>query len=91
MGKTVSSTNTFNVYPNPGNGILTINYSSNYTSTLQLRIVNILGETIYQNVQENIHGGMYTKNVDLSAQPKGIYFITLMNGNKSEIKKTILN
>ncbi len=64
----------FTIYPNPSNGIFTIEAKEN---NCFLIITNILGETIYQSEIAN-----QKSSIDLSRQPKGIYSIRLMQNNK---------
>ena len=62
-----------NILPNPSNGEFIIEQLQENLST-RLDIYNIMGESIYQSnvCQEKMA-------IDLSAQPEGIYFLTLTN------------
>lgn len=73
------------VYPNPTNGIFSIDYYNAST----IKILNTLGVLVYEaKLDELSHG---TKNVDLSSFANGIYVITVSNDNGSSIHKVILN
>ena len=64
------------VYPNPSNGVFSVSNSVN-NDNINYTVTNILGSTVVSGKFNN------SKNVDLSAQSKGIYFITFeSNGNK---------
>jgi len=69
-------TNTVNIYPNPGNGKLSV-ISENISAIYEVEIYNILGKKIY-----------YTQfsgktKIDLSKEAKGVYFYTLtLKGRK---------
>ncbi len=70
------------IYPNPSTGIFTIQ-SLEKISTIE--IVTLLGEKIYQSTLDN-----QQSTIDLSAQPKGIYFLQVKNKNRIINKKLII-
>ena len=71
-------------YPNPTTGILNLDY---YKAT-HIQILNILGSVIYSEATNELSG---FKSIDLRNLPNGIYFINLINGEKSTKYKIILN
>lgn len=72
-------------YPNPTNGIINMDY---YKAT-NIQIVNILGSVVYNEKTDNTLSGNTT--IDLRNFANGIYFINVMNGDKSTKFKVILN
>jgi len=71
------------VFPNPTNGIVTIN-GSNLSS---IEIYNLIGEKIYN--QSNLK--QQTSNeIDLSKSQKGIYFVKIYDGIKMYSQKIIV-
>ncbi len=71
------------VYPNPSTGVFSVSNSVN-NDNINYTVTNILGSTVVSGKFNN------SKNVDLSNQAKGIYFITFeSNGNKMT-KKIII-
>lgn len=73
--------NNFIIYPNPTNGIFTIQSSEKFS---QIEIINLLGEKIYS---EQINSNK--REVDLTKQPKGIYFIKI-NSEKGTVTKKVI-
>ena len=71
------------VYPNPGNGKFTVNASNAKQS--KLIITNILGESIYSS-QINSD----KTEIDLSNQPKGVYFIKVSSGKVGSTQKLLI-
>jgi len=69
--------------PNPNNGIFTI--SQNNTTKTEIEIHNIVGELIYTTTTT-----MSQTTIDLSRQPKGIYFVRTTDTNKSVTNKKII-
>ena len=61
------------IYPNPSNGKFTIEISDFAIYNLQFTIYNLLGEVIFnQQISKSAN-----QQIDLSAHPKGIYFLQL--------------
>lgn len=71
------------MYPNPTRGELFIALKNDVSSTI--KITDISGKVVYE--QTNAVG---TLRVDLSAQPKGIYFAHITSGNTVETQKIVL-
>ena len=65
---------TFAVYPNPTNGILTIHHSSFRIQNSEFRITNLMGQTLLtgQITAE-------TQQINVSSLPQGMYFISVGN------------
>ena len=63
---------TFTIYPNPTNGVLTIQHSSFRIQNSAFRITNLIGQTIQT-------GSLTAENqqIDVSDLPQGMYFITV--------------
>ncbi len=76
-----SSKNDFVIYPNPSNGIIYLQTSNE----CKIDVYNIVGEKVYQSAIIN-----HQSAIDLSMQPKGIYFIQLSDGNSVVNKKVVV-
>ncbi len=71
----ISSKDEINVYPNPSNGIFTIESRAEISS---IEITNILGEKI-----STCSLNSKKTEIDLSNQPKGIYFYKIITGEEN--------
>ncbi len=71
------------IYPNPTSGSFELRV--NYSGTLSVNIMNLLGSSIYKDEMES--NGKFKSTIDLSGYPEGIYFVTLRTGNKIYVKK----
>lgn len=71
----------FVLSPNPTSGKFSI-LSSNTFNTVE--IYNVLGEKVYQQIDNS------DQPIDLSFQPKGIYFVQIKDGEKNFIQKLIV-
>ncbi len=72
------------VFPNPANEIMQIEFKTNKVNQLTLR--NIIGQEILQLPVENLSN----LSIDLSAYPKGIYFIEIATSSGKALKKIII-
>jgi hypothetical protein len=93
--KTENST-VFSVYPNPSGNIITISIqSTNPKDVFPLKITNSLSQIVYSETIKEI-SGTFTKQIDLSSLPKGIYFLELQSNSagssqkRGEVKKIVL-
>jgi hypothetical protein len=76
-------------YPNPNEGIFNLVYQSENTEDLNIRIINLQGQMIYeQSIQSPVNGGVYT--IDISGSPAGIYSVILSSSSQVHVKKVIV-
>jgi endoglucanase len=73
------------IYPNPGNGTFTIEIGND--QDFSLIIHNLVGQIITEEVIYSKEG---KKVMDLQNVCKGIYFITITQGNKVTTKKLVI-
>ncbi len=75
------------VFPNPGTGLYNLVLENNSEKIINLRITNLLGETIYSEyIQVD---GSLNHQLNLEALPDGIYFL-LMNDSNNIISRKIV-
>lgn len=82
--------NVFSVCPNPASNIINLSFEATIANNYAITIKNMLGQIIFS---ESVRGASdaFTKQIDLSSTPKGIYFIELQsNPDKSVVKKIVL-
>ena len=78
------------VYPNPSRDVFNISFTSESVQDLKIRVLNVIGEEIVsEDLQQYI--GEYTKQIDLTTNAKGIYFLEIETNVGITIKKLILN
>jgi len=74
-----------NVFPNPTTGVLNVNYFAPNEGKIKLRITNLIGnEILVKEIQGGIQGNLA---LDISAQPQGIYFVSLQSRNSEKTLK----
>ncbi len=74
------SQNSFNIYPNPSNGIFTLDLKTS-VGLLNVSITNITGKRIYNSIINN-----KLTNINLTNQTSGIYFINILYTEHSQSK-----
>ena len=65
------------LYPNPTKGQFQIDISGLNSNTLDMCITNMAGQIIFCEKLNNVNSAKYTKALDFSNYPKGVYFIRL--------------
>ena len=86
----MSLLNNLKIYPNPTNGIFTIegkNLSAGQTGIQSIEITNINGQTIYSSY-DFMSSDKFQLN--LSKQPKGVYFVKIQSGYFFSVKKIVI-
>jgi len=84
-----SAINNLDIYPNPSRDIFNISFTSEDKQNLRVRILNVIGEElINENLEQFI--GEYTKQINLSDNAKGIYFLEIETNEGIINKKLIL-
>lgn len=76
------------VYPNPFTSDVSIALTGGYTSTANFTITNITGQVVYQQVETNLAPG-YTKMLDLSYLPNGVYFVEVTTIEGKVVKRVV--
>jgi len=77
---------TVNIYPNPSNGLVYINFNQEGFSTVSLKVFNAIGELVYERTAMKTNG---TISLSLENLHAGIYAI-LVQGEKKSIRKTLV-
>ena len=84
-----SSIANLTIYPNPSRDIFNMTFTAEDIQDLKVRIFNIVGEELVnEDLQQFI--GEYTKQINLSNNAKGIYFLEIETNNGIINKKLIL-
>ena len=77
------------VYPNPSDDIFNIGFVSEEAQTINVKVVNMIGEVVYtENLEEFL--GNYANSIDMNTQPKGVYFLEITTNNGSMNHKIVL-
>jgi hypothetical protein len=79
--KQISNLSDFILYPNPNNGLFTIDIKDNS----QITITNLLGEVIFNQLIEK-----GKQNLSIQSQVAGVYFVKVTNTDGISVSKKII-
>ncbi len=83
IAETPQFDHSFLLYPNPSKHQLTVTNQSN--KTYKLYLISNTGEEVYTDTLNK------KKNIDVSRFSKGIYFLKIMNGKDTFVKKIVID
>jgi hypothetical protein len=81
-------TNKINIYPNPSTDFVHIEIPDIGNKTVNLMVINALGEVVLRH--NTTITGSYNYLLNVSDLPKGIYFVSINSGNNKYLKKIIV-
>lgn len=82
--------NSFDVFPNPAAGQVSINVDLNTNSTMLLDIINIMGQVV-ATIGEEKQSGLVSKQFDTTTLPNGLYFVRLQTAGQTAVKPLQIN
>jgi hypothetical protein len=77
------------IFPNPTNGMLNIQFTTDKSQSVRMEIFSLFGEIIYSQDFGDINGS-FDKQVDLSSLAKGIYILHLISDSGTTNEKIVL-
>ena len=80
----------FSIYPNPATNYATINYVSGNVSSIEFKLLDVLGQEVDVQSIGNISDGNYTLTLSTEELLSGIYFVLLNNGSSILRKKLVV-
>src|SRR4030095_6414147 len=72
---TVVAPSEFNVFPNPSDGVLTLDIDIPLSNQVTIEVLNVIGQRVYANSMSS--ASLSNTSIDLSALNKGYYFLTV--------------
>jgi len=84
----VSFNGKLSIYPNPTNGMFTIEMNDVKKDVYSIKISNVLGQKVFTNSQ--LVNGIYKENINLSTLKNGVYFIEIKNTTSTITERIIV-
>lgn len=78
------------LFPNPVDNELTINTQSESGESIEIRIIDVKGKTVYSQTSRTLPGNNLIK-IQLSHLPKGLYVCRVTKGKKADTSKFLKN
>lgn len=78
----------FVLYPNPNNGSFNIQFNSASSNEIGVTVHDVRGREIFNKNYQNT--GTFEQTVQLSNVQKGIYLVTVKDGDRKEVKKIVI-
>jgi hypothetical protein len=78
----------FVLYPNPNKGNFNIQFSSTSTTGVKVVVNDLLGRKIFENKFPNSTN--FNQNIQLKNIQSGMYLLTVIDGDRKEVKKIVI-
>jgi len=82
------SLDNFTLYPNPNNGNFNIQFTSNSGNEIKVNVHDIRGRAIFNKSYSN--NGLFNESLELNNTQAGVYFVTVQDGARKEVKKIVV-
>ena len=79
-----------NIYPNPANNVLNLEYISNKEGMVEIIITSSIGQQVYR-AESNVTEGKTVRSIDVSKLPKGLYLVNINTANGVTTQKLMVN
>lgn len=76
------------IQPNPNDGLFTFQFTVTAVTDVKVEIVNTLGQVTFTE-RLNAFVGMYRKEMDLTAQSNGIYYLKVTRNGEQSVHKVV--
>ncbi len=77
------------IYPNPNNGQFTLTFTTVELMNYNIQLHDANGKLVFENELKNFTGS-YSKEVDVTKNGKGEYFLSITNSKNQKIEKVIV-
>ncbi len=84
-----NAANYINVYPNPGQGMFTVEISTREPGPMTLSVTNALNEVVYKEEDPKI-AAHRSRNINLTFLPAGVYLLSLATAHGTTAHKLII-
>ncbi len=76
------------VYPNPTKGLFSVELE-NYFGDVEIQLTNQIGQQLQTFYLKDLYGQNLVHKIDLQQYSDGIYFLTLKEGSRSDVRRIV--
>lgn len=80
--------NDFSISPNPNNGSFTVQFNSTTGNDIKINVHDIRGREVFNKTYTNT--GLIQQNLELQNVSKGVYLVSVLDGDTKMVKKIIV-
>ncbi|MEM7372415.1 MAG: T9SS type A sorting domain-containing protein [Bacteroidota bacterium] len=81
--------NSFNVYPNPSNGVVSIQVELENIDQLRISLLDLRGKMVWEGAEQT--SSLFEQKIDISHLPSGTYLVQVRTSTGSSLHKLTLN
>ena len=85
--KEISAFNDFSMYPNPNKGSFNIKYTP-LSDNVKINVFDISGRAIFE--KQYTPNGNFNETINLQNASKGVYLVSILDGDKKIVKKIVV-
>ncbi|MFV8368655.1 reprolysin-like metallopeptidase [Flavobacterium sp. LB2R40] len=80
--------NDFVVYPNPNKGNFNVQFTTKSSAEVKVMVYDLLGRKLFENEFQNKPS--FNENIQLKNASPGLYFLTVIDGDRKEVRKIVI-
>ena len=80
----------FTLYPNPNKGNFTVQFNSASSNEIGIAVHDLRGRKVFEEKYNNHNSALFTQNINLNQIQKGVYIVTVKEGDKQVDKKIVI-
>ena len=80
--------NTVLIQPNPNSGVFTFSFAVREQANVDVEVINTLGQVMYTESLADF-SGRHTREIDLTDESNGVYYLKLKDGDDVSVHKVI--
>jgi Pregnancy-associated plasma protein-A/Secretion system C-terminal sorting domain/Fibronectin type III domain len=89
-GSTEESLSNVNIYPNPANSMVNLEFNANQSGQAQIRFIDQMGR-VAQTYYQTTTAGNNLMNLDINSVPAGVYFVQMISNEQTITKRLVIS
>ena len=89
-GSTEESLSNVNIYPNPANSMVNLEFNATQSGQAQIRFIDQMGR-VAQTYYQTTTAGNNLMNLDINSVPAGVYFVQMISNEQTITKRLVIS